>query len=127
MRHALFLLALSVALIVGWGILFSVLENVSTFTGLYWSVTTATTVGYGDVTPHALSGHWLAIGAMLTEIPAMAACFGMATSAHIRYHMRRHMADHSRAGGHRLALVRHPEHPPAVTRSRGTRNEPGST
>lgn len=33
------------------GALFSFLENISLFNGLYWSVTTALSIGYGDLLP----------------------------------------------------------------------------
>lgn len=106
MKHALILFGVAVALIFGWGILFSVYENVGWMTGLYWAVTTATTVGYGDVTPKAASGHGLAIGCMLTAIPALTGSFGLATSAHIRMHMRRHVDGQmqAQAAKHDLAL-----------------------
>ena len=103
MRHTLVLFGCAIALIVGWGILFSVFENVGWETGLYWAVTTATTVGYGDVTPHATSGHVLAIGCMLTAIPMIGACFAMLTSAHVRKHMRRHVDDQLAAHHERQA------------------------
>lgn len=110
MRHVLILFALAVALIVGWGIAFAAVEHAGASTGMYWAVTTATTVGYGDVTPRVGDGHILAVGCMLTAIPSLAACFGLATSAHIRHHMRRHVAeqldDHRKATELALSGIR---------------------
>jgi voltage-gated potassium channel Kch len=36
--------------------LFSLTEHISYGVALYWSITTATAVGYGDVTPHNTAG-----------------------------------------------------------------------
>jgi voltage-gated potassium channel len=49
--------------------------------GLYWAVATATTVGYGDVTPHTTAGHIIAVLVMITVIPLFAATFSLLTSA----------------------------------------------
>lgn len=43
------------------GLIFSVLESTSFFTGFYWSVTTALSVGYGDVLPTHTSTKILSI------------------------------------------------------------------
>src|SRR5579872_5338883 len=75
MRRAWLLAAVTAAVIVGWGVLFDVTQHAGLLTGLYWSVTTATTVGYGDITPRGDSGRLLAIGTMLTAIPLLAATF----------------------------------------------------
>ena len=55
--------------------LFSLAEGYPFTTSLYWSVTTATTVGYGDVTPHNPVGKLIASLVMLTTIPMLATTF----------------------------------------------------
>ena len=40
---------------------FKYIENVPSIDALYWSMTTMSTVGYGDVTPHTMLGKSLAI------------------------------------------------------------------
>jgi voltage-gated potassium channel len=49
-RRILLLLLLAGAIVVVGGFAFAACDGVGVGTGLYWSVTTATTVGYGDVT-----------------------------------------------------------------------------
>ncbi len=60
---------------------FAATEHLPVATGLYWSVTTATTVGYGDITPHTHVGRLLAVLVMLTVIPLFAATFSLMTTA----------------------------------------------
>ena len=62
------------------GIAFALVEHLSIVTGLYWAVTTATTVGYGDVIPTSWAGHLIAVVVMLTVIPLFAAAFSLLTS-----------------------------------------------
>jgi len=59
------------------GALFALAEHVSVWIGLYWAVTTATTVGYGDVTPHNAAGRIIAVVTMLTTIPLFGGAFAM--------------------------------------------------
>jgi voltage-gated potassium channel len=59
-------LALLVALAGGAG--FAAEENISFGNGLYWAVTTMTTVGYGDITPHSPEGKAIAVVIMLVGI-----------------------------------------------------------
>ncbi len=75
-RHQiLFLIILSLATMMLGAILFAWTQRVHFFTALYWAVTTATTVGYGDVTPHNAIGRLVAMGVMLTTIPLVGAVF----------------------------------------------------
>ncbi len=76
-RQAAVLLALVLVFTVGGGVAFAVSQGVSPFVGIYWAVTTATTVGYGDVTPHNTAGRVIAILVMLTTIPLLAAVFAV--------------------------------------------------
>jgi voltage-gated potassium channel len=66
------LLALLTAL--GGGAAFAAAEGneVSTWDGLWWSVTTMTTVGYGDVIPHTTLGRIVAMVVMLNGIAFIA-------------------------------------------------------
>jgi len=77
-HHVAALLCLAgVSIIVG-GALFSISEHVSFGTGIYWATVTASTVGYGDVTPHNTAGRIVAIAVILTAIPVLAAVFALA-------------------------------------------------
>jgi voltage-gated potassium channel Kch len=62
---------------------FSAAEHISYVSGLYWAVTTATTVGYGDVIPRNTVGQLIAIAVMLTTIPLLASVFALITGAHM--------------------------------------------
>jgi voltage-gated potassium channel len=60
----------------------SLTQSVSLFTGIYWAVTTATAVGYGDVTPKNTVGKVIAAAVMLTSIPLFASLFAV-LAAHV--------------------------------------------
>jgi voltage-gated potassium channel len=64
------------AVVVGAGA-FAAAEHVSFGIGLYWAITTATTVGYGDVTPHNTLGRVIAVGVMLTAVPLFGGAFAI--------------------------------------------------
>jgi voltage-gated potassium channel len=51
--------------------------------GLYWSVTTMTTVGYGDLTPHSTAGRIIALIVMLVGIGFVALVTGAVAQAFI--------------------------------------------
>ncbi len=78
--QAAVLLAMAVLSIVVGAVLFSLAEHVSFGIGLYWAFTTATTVGYGDVTPHNTIGRVIAVGEMVTAIPLFAGVFAVITA-----------------------------------------------
>jgi len=88
-RRELALLALAAVIVIAGGLLFALAEHVSPGTGLYWSVTTATTVGYGDVTPHNSLGRVIAVGVMLTTIPIVGAVFALLAGASALSRIRR--------------------------------------
>ncbi len=60
------LLAVMTAL--GGGAAFAAVENRSTWDGVYWAVTTMTTVGYGDITPMTDGGRAIAMAVMVVGI-----------------------------------------------------------
>jgi len=85
---ALLLVLAGVSIVVGAG-LFAVTQHLSFGTGLYWAFTTASTVGYGDVTPHNTTGRVIAVGEMVTAIPLFAGVFALVTSAVTSTQIRR--------------------------------------
>ena len=62
------ILALSTA--VGGGMAFVAAEghHLNAFDGIYWAVTTMTTVGYGDISPHTTLGRFVTMGVMIIGI-----------------------------------------------------------
>jgi voltage-gated potassium channel len=93
-RIAALLAAAGACVLIG-AALFSVAEHITFTTGLYWAITTATTVGYGDVTPHTGLGRLVASGVMLTTIPLLASVFALATGGYAAAGIRRILAMHS--------------------------------
>ncbi len=83
------LIGLALAIVVIGAALFSLTEHISFGFGLYWAITTATTVGYGDVTPHNTAGRVIATGVMLTTIPIIAAVFALVAGASALARIRR--------------------------------------
>jgi Ion channel len=89
-KRALLLLGIAGAWITCCGELFDITQHSGFVSGMYWAVTTASTVGYGDVTAKGTGGKLLAIGVMLTAIPLLAAVFALVTSAHIGARLAEH-------------------------------------
>lgn len=83
------LLTFAISIVFVGGAAFSIAEGVSLGTGIYWAVTTATTVGYGDVIPKDTAGRIIAIVVMLSTIPVFAAVFAMFAGASALTHLRR--------------------------------------
>jgi voltage-gated potassium channel len=88
-RRELALVGLAVTIMLVGAVLFSLTQHVSIGIALYWAITTATTVGYGDVTPHNTAGRIIASGVMLTTIPIVGAVFAMVAGASVLGRLRR--------------------------------------
>lgn len=85
----LILVTIALGIVFVGAVLFSTAEHVGFGTGLYWSITTATTVGYGDVVPHNSVGKVIAVGVMVTTIPIVGALFALLAGASAVARLRR--------------------------------------
>jgi voltage-gated potassium channel len=108
---SLIVTAIACVLIGAW--LFALTQNLPFTTGLYWAVTTATTVGYGDVTPHNGVGRVIASAVMLTTIPLLAAVFALVTGGAAAAGIRRILGMETRfpEGTYRLVVGMNPKVP----------------
>lgn len=68
MRGVLYYIYVSIAVLLITSSMFCISEKVSFLTALWWSITTATTVGYGDVSPVTMLGKLAAVIDMLIGI-----------------------------------------------------------
>jgi voltage-gated potassium channel len=91
-RHVALLLSSAGAITIAGGAVFAATQHYPFTTGLYWAITTATTVGYGDVTPHNPAGRVVASVVMLTAIPLLASVFALVTGAAAAAGIRRALA-----------------------------------
>ena len=93
---------------------FSATQHVPVTTGLYWAITTATTVGYGDVTPKNGAGRIVAVAVMLTTIPLFASAFALLAGAVAASHLRKLLGMVERDPGRDEVMVLgwHPIVPP---------------
>ncbi|MHB1987249.1 MAG: potassium channel family protein [Acidimicrobiales bacterium] len=109
-RHAAGLVLVAIAIVIAGGVAFAIAEHISVWLGLYWAVTTATTVGYGDVTPKTTPGHVIAVVVMLSTIPLIGAVFAIWSGAAAAARMRRlmHMGRSFPQGDFRIVVGMHP-------------------
>jgi voltage-gated potassium channel len=112
-RNVAFLLGGAVACVLVGAALFALTQSLPFTTGLYWAITTATTVGYGDVTPHNGAGRVIASAVMLTTIPMLAAVFALVTGAAAAAGIRRILSldTHFPEGTYRLVVGMNPTVP----------------
>lgn len=112
-KHIAALLATAVACVLVGAWLFALTQHFAFTTGLYWAITTATTVGYGDITPHNASGRLVASLVMLTTIPLLAAVFALVTGGTAVAGIRRilNMESQFPEGTYRLVVGMNPTVP----------------
>jgi voltage-gated potassium channel len=109
-KHIAALLAAALGCVLGGGALFAWTQGLPFSTGLYWAITTATTVGYGDVTPKNGAGRVIASAVMLTTIPLLAAVFALLTGGVVVTGIRRVLDMHAQlpASPYRLVIGMNP-------------------
>jgi voltage-gated potassium channel len=112
-RHIIALLSGVVACLLLGALAFALTQHIPFTTALYWAITTATTVGYGDVLPHNASGRFVASATMLTTIPMLAATFALVTGAAAAAGIRRilDVRPSFPTGSYRLVIGNHPTIP----------------
>jgi len=86
-RRAMGVIVFATAIVVvGAGALMRLLDHreyASIWAGMWWAIQTVTTVGYGDVTPHARSGRIVATFVMLEGIAFLAIVTASITSTFV--------------------------------------------
>jgi voltage-gated potassium channel len=112
-RHALLMIAVAVGAVLAGGAVFAATQHRPVTTGWYWAIETATTVGYGDVTPDNASGRIVAVLVMLITIPLLAGAFALITGSAVASGVRRllEVRAHFPEGTYRLVLGMHPAVP----------------
>ena len=75
------LVGVAAVMVLAGALAFSMTQHVGYGTALYWAITTATTVGYGDVTPHNTAGRVVAVAVMLTAIPLFGSAFAFLSAS----------------------------------------------
>jgi voltage-gated potassium channel len=109
-RHSAVLVAGAASVVLVGGVIFAATQHLPVTTGWYWALTTATTVGYGDVTPHNPSGRIVASVVMLTAIPMLGVAFALFTGTAVSEGLRRliGMTSVEGASGFRLVVGTNP-------------------
>lgn len=79
-RRAARIILAALGLAAGLGMLFAVVEHIPLGDGVYYGLTTASTVGYGDITPHGWLAKSIAVLIQLTAIPLFAAALSLVTA-----------------------------------------------
>lgn len=70
--------AFSLDVVLGWT--FAVAQHISVVDGIYYAITTASTVGYGDIVPTTSMSRLVTVIMELTIIPLFAAAYSLLTA-----------------------------------------------
>jgi voltage-gated potassium channel len=89
---------LAVLTALGGGAAFAAAEgkDVSTWDGVWWALTTMTTVGYGDLSPATNLGRVIAIGVMFVGIGFLTLLIGAASERFVAGEVREEVAEAER-------------------------------
>lgn len=79
-QRAIRIFGIVIVLDLASGVAFGVSDHVGMWNGIYFSIVTVTTVGYGDVTPHGWLAHLLAVTIMFLVLPLWGAMFSYLTA-----------------------------------------------
>jgi voltage-gated potassium channel len=114
-RHVGILLGGVALCVIAGAAAFAATQHLAYTTGLYWAITTATTVGYGDVTPKDPLGRFIASAVMLTCIPMLGAAFALITGAAASRGVRRVLNMRMfPTGSYRVVVGMHPSVPAII-------------
>jgi voltage-gated potassium channel len=91
MRRTVILAAAAMGCVLAGAVAFAVTDHVSFWLACYFSLTTTTTVGYGDVLPRTPSAHVVALALMVTALPLTGATFASLTALHVHRHVKAHV------------------------------------
>lgn len=85
--------AFSIDAILGW--VFAVVQHIAVVDGIYYAMTTASTVGYGDIVPTSSAAKLVTIVMEFTVIPLFAAAYSLMTAGlttnHVTERVKRHI------------------------------------
>ena len=84
-----YIIYISIAILIISATMYSVSEHVSYDQSLWWAIATATTIGYGDISPHTPLGKFAAILLMIIGISFI----GVLTSSLTNFFIRDHTND----------------------------------